>query len=380
MFLKSQRKWDNPPLQNESRDGFKSNCIEHKYAASNHIVPHGSYLVNLAQEEPSKAKQAYDCFLDDLLRCESLGIKLYNFHPGNTNNAPRPSALARIASALNRAHAATSTVMPLLETMAGSGNVIGSAFEDLATIIDQVEDKSRVGVCLDTCHLFAAGFDLRSPESFRKTMSEFDQKVGLKYVKALHMNDSKAPFASHRDLHANIGTGFLGLRAFWNVMNEEAFEGLPMVLETPIDRKVDDGKEGQECEDAEPADKGAGKGEKKSAPKPPGKAKTVEDRGIWAREIKLLESLIGMDREGNEFKTLEKDLADQGAEERQKHQEAFERKQAKDQKAKTKDIGSFFAKGKGMGKDKAQKDTAEVVEKDGISSSELSDLSDTSRT
>ncbi|KAL8692706.1 MAG: hypothetical protein Q9218_002327 [Villophora microphyllina] len=387
LFLKSQRKWDNPPLQDEHRDGFRSNCVQHNYDATSHILPHGSYLVNLAQEDPTKAKQAYDSFLEDLHRCESLGIKLYNFHPGTTNNAPRPSAIARIASALNRAHKATKTVTPVLETMASSANVIGSTFADLAAIISQVEDKSRIGVCLDTCHLFAAGYDLRSPASFGKVMKELDETVGMKYVKALHINDSKAPFGSHRDLHANIGTGFLGLGAFWNVFNEKRFEGLPMVLETPIDRKVEgdgDGKEADvdgadgsdEDDEAEAKSKGKSKGKKKGPIKPP-KEKTIEDKSIWAREIKLLESLIDMDREGEEFKRLEKELADQGAAERKKHQEAYDRKLAKEQKVKTKDIGSFF-KGKGKGKGKTNGHKQDTVEDDGSPLSELSEMSDSS--
>ncbi|KAL8952329.1 MAG: hypothetical protein Q9222_001740 [Ikaeria aurantiellina] len=388
LFLKSQRKWDNPPLQDENRDAFRSNCIEHEYDATSHIVPHGSYLVNLAQEDPEKAKQAYDSFLEDLHRCESLGIKLYNFHPGTTNNAPRPSAIARIASALNRAHTATKTVTPLLETMAGSNNTLGSTFADLASIIALVTDKSRIGVCLDTCHLFAAGYDLRSPATFKAVLTDFDKTVGLKYVKALHLNDSKAPFSSRRDLHANIGTGFLGLRAFWNVVNERRFEGLPMVLETPIDRKVgggaEDGKaadggvsdEEEGGEEQKKAGKRKGKGKKKGPAKkpPPPKEKTIEDKGIWAREIKLLESLIGMDTEGEEFKKLEKELADEGAEERKKHQEAFERKLVKEQKAKTKDIGSFLKKGKGEKKTNGK--VGDSVEEAGSPLSELSEPGD----
>ena len=187
--------------------------------------------------------------------------------------------------------------------MAGGGNVIGSTFEDLRDIIAQVEDKQRIGVCLDTCHVFAGGYDLRTPTAFRKTIDDFDKIVGMKYLRALHLNDSKAPFGSHRDLHQNIGLGFLGLRAFHNVMNEPRFEGLPMVLETPIDRKD------------------------------PETGKDVEDKGIWAKEIKMLEGLIGMDAEGDEFKALEKDLADKGAEERKKLQEVFDRKVEKDRKA-----------------------------------------------
>lgn len=375
-------------MQDEHRDGFKANCIQHQYDATKHIVPHGSYLVNLAQEEPAKAKQAYDCFLEDLHRCEALGIKLYNFHPGTTNNQPRPAAIARIASALNRALSDTHTITPLLETMAGSGNVIGSTFADLASIIALIKDehKSRIGICLDTCHLFAAGYDLRSPSSFSAVMRDLDSTIGMKYVKAVHLNDSKAPFGSRRDLHANIGTGFLGLRGFWNVVNEARFEGLPLVLETPIDRKVDDGDAEKEAvADAGSSDdekkeddvkeEAKGKGKRKGPAKAP-KEKTVEDKSIWAREIKLLESLIGMDTEGEEFKTLEKDLADQGAEERTKHQEAFDRKLAKEAKMKTKDIGSFFVKVKEKANANGKK--VDMVEDGGSPLSELSELSDES--
>ncbi|KAK6954330.1 hypothetical protein Daesc_004297 [Daldinia eschscholtzii] len=301
LFLKSQRKWTNPPIAQEAVDGFQSLSKQHKFEVHKHCLPHGSYLVNLAQAEKEKADQAYNSFLDDLKRCESLGIKLYNFHPGNTNGDSRPAAIGRIAAQLNKAHKATSTVITVLENMAGQGNVIGSTFEDLRDIIELVEDKSRVGVCIDTCHAFAAGYDLRSPEAFEETVSKFNNIVGAKYLKAFHINDSKAPFDSHRDLHANIGTGFLGLRAFHNVMNHAAFQDMPMVLETPIDRKGPDGK-------------------------------TVEDKQIWADEIKLLESLIGMDPESDEFKALDKRLQEQGASERDKIQDQVDRKSAKDAK------------------------------------------------
>lgn len=202
--------------------------------------------------------------------------------------------------------------MPVLETMAGGGNAIGSTFEDLRDCIAGVEDKARVGVCMDTCHVFAAGYDVRTAETFRATLDAFDRVVGIKYLKALHLNDSKAPFGSHRDLHQNIGMGFLGLRAFHCVMNEKRFEGLPMVLETPIDRKDANGK-------------------------------PVEDKGVWASEIKLLEGLIGMDAESEEFRKLEKELAAKGEEERKKIQDQVDRKAEKDEKK---------GKGKGRGKKK----------------------------
>ncbi|RFU31316.1 hypothetical protein B7463_g5032, partial [Scytalidium lignicola] len=295
LFLKSQRKWVSPPLASEGRDQFKALCVEHNYDATKHVVPHGSYLVNLAQADPEKAAQAYDCFLEDLKRCEALGIRLYNFHPGSTGPHPRSEAIRRIAMNLNKAHQATKSVVTLLENMAGAGNIIGSKFEDLRDIIDLVDDKSRVGVCIDTCHTFAAGYDLRSPENFQKTLDSFSDIVGMSYLKALHLNDSKAPLSSNRDLHANIGTGFLGLRAFHNVMNFEPFQGLPMVLETPIERKGSDGK-------------------------------IIEDKGVWATEIKLLESLIGTDIESDEFKKEEQRLQDLGAEERKKFQGQVDKK------------------------------------------------------
>ncbi|KAI5926759.1 DNA-lyase [Camillea tinctor] len=312
LFLKSQRKWVNPPIAPEARDGFRSLSKEHKFEVHKHCLPHGSYLVNLAAAEKEKADQAYGAFLDDLQRCEQLGVKLYNFHPGNTNGDTKANAIQRIATQLNKSHRATSTVITVLENMAGQGNVVGATFEDLRDIIARVDDKERVGVCIDTCHAFAAGYDLRAPEAFAKTMSEFADVVGGKYLKAFHLNDSKAPFQSHRDLHANIGTGFLGLRAFHNIMNHTAsgddgvsFEGLPMILETPIDKKD------------------------------PVSGKTVEDKQVWADEIKLLESLIGMDPESDEFKALETRLQAEGAGERAKIQDQVDRKDAKDAKKKT---------------------------------------------
>jgi AP endonuclease 1 len=304
LFLKSQRKWDNPPLTDSSRDAFHSHCHTHNYDASSHILPHGSYLVNLAQEDADKSTQAYAAFIDDLHRCESLGIKLYNFHPGATGSSPLPSALKRIAAHLNTALSATSTVIPVLENMAGSGTVIGSRFSDLRDIIAHIkpEFQDRIGVCIDTCHAFAAGYDLRTPESFQTVLQEFDDVVGLKYLKALHLNDSKAPLGGKRDLHQNIGLGFLGLRAFHNVMNERQFEGLPLILETP-------------CEKPNPEDK-TGK-------------KMLEDKGVWAREIKLLEGLIGMDAGSEEFGRLERELSERGRGEREKMLQATEGRERK---------------------------------------------------
>ncbi|RCI11822.1 hypothetical protein L249_7377 [Ophiocordyceps polyrhachis-furcata BCC 54312] len=329
LFLKSQRKWSSPPITTEARDLFAASCKNHGYSASQHALPHGSYLVNLAQADEAKAAQAYGSFIDDLERCEQLGIKLYNFHPGSTLGDARPAAIARIASQLNKSHKATKTVVTVLENMAGSGNIIGSTWEDLRDIIALIEDKERVGVCIDTCHAFAAGYDMRTPGAFKATMKSFNDVVGVKYLKALHLNDSKAPFSSNRDLHANIGTGFLGLRAFHNIMNDGTFANMPLVLETPIDSKGPNGK-------------------------------TSEDRQIWADEIKLLESLIGMDPESDEFKARELELQARGATERSRIQDQVDKKSAKEAKK-----GGKTATGKKTQKRGRKKKAEETSESDG---------------
>jgi len=224
--------------------------------------------------------------------------------------------------------------VPVLETMCGHGNTIGgslSEFRDLLALIPK-DHHSRIGICIDTCHSFAAGYDLASPSGFKAFLTEFDELIGIKFLRALHLNDSKAPRGSKRDLHANIGTGFLGLRAFHNVMNEPRFEGLPMVLETPIDRVESDDGEGSE---------GEGKKNTKKGPKRPAGAAppTVPDFGVWAREIKLLESLIGMDPEGEEFRALEAKLSEEGKEMRQKQMEQYERKIEAEKKKEAKEKG-----------------------------------------
>lgn len=198
--------------------------------------------------------------------------------------------------------------------MASLGNTIGGTFADLAAIINLVNDKSRVGVCLDTCHVFAAGYDLRSPEAYAETIEKFDKEIGLEYLKAFHVNDSKAPLASYRDMHARIGTGYLGLQAFHNLMNDERFYGLPMVLETPIDTIDENGKK-------------------------------VDDKGIDAREIKLLESLVGMDNKSDDFKALSARLQDEGASERVRVGDQVQRKTIKDAKPKKKRAAKKKAEG-----------------------------------
>jgi AP endonuclease-1 len=305
--LKNQRKWETIDLDPEHMRLFIQGCKDHSIDAAKCCLPHGSYLVNLAHPDAARKKQAYDSFFNDLTRCARLGIRLYNFHPGNANATTREEGIRLIAENLNRAHAdpATGNVVTVLETMATQGNTIGGTFTDIAEIIKVVKDKSRVGVCLDTCHVFAAGYDLRSPAAYAVTMEKFDQEIGLEYLKAFHVNDSKAPLFSNRDLHARIGTGYLGLQAFHNLMNDERFHGIPMVLETPIDSVDENGKK-------------------------------TEDKGIWAREIKMLESLVGMDVNSKEFKLLNARLQEEGTSERERVNDQVQRKAIKDAKPKKK--------------------------------------------
>jgi len=205
LFLRSQRKWSSPPLDPAARRSFRVLGELHGYDPAAHMLPHGSYLVNLAQPDAAKAALAYACFVDDLRRCAQLGIRLYNFHPGSAvDGSTKEEAVRRIAAHLNAAHRETAAgadddgpggddgpgvpggVVTVLENMAGSGNVVGSRFEELRDIIALVDDKDRVGVCIDTCHAFAAGYDMRTQDAFDRTMREFDEIVGLKYLKALH--------------------------------------------------------------------------------------------------------------------------------------------------------------------------------------------------
>lgn len=334
LFLKSQRKWENPPLIDDQCNAFHDNCKQHLYDQMQHVVPHGSYLVNLANTDEATPEQAFKSYLDDLKRCERLGIKLYNIHPGNILKNDRQKAIAHLAENINRAHEQTENVITLLENMAAGGNVLGSTFEDLRDIIARVTNKERIGVCIDTCHAFAGGYDLRSPAAFKATMDQFEEVVGFKYLRALHINDSKAPFASYRDLHANIGTGFLGLQAFHNVVNEPRIEGLPLVLETPI--KMRD-EHGVLLKDE--------------------KGKEREDKGIWAREIKMLESLVGMDARSEEFSRLESQLAKQGQPERMRLSDQIERKKEKEVKKKNNSKKSKAKGGKKKGPESSGEDS-----------------------
>lgn len=239
LFVKSQRKWDSPPFSAENVDAFKRRMREFGYLPK-HVLPHGSYLVNLGNPDKEKRRKSFDCFLDDLQRCEQLGLELYNFHPGSTvGQATKEESIALIAECINDAHKATKNITTVIENMAGSGNVIGSRFSELKGIIDHVEDKTRVGVCLDTCHAFAAGYDISTKDGWDATLSAFNTEVGLSYLKGLHLNDSKAALGSKKDRHENIGLGHLGIATFRHIVSDPRTQDIPLILETPTFEATD---------------------------------------------------------------------------------------------------------------------------------------------
>ncbi|KAH6887300.1 xylose isomerase-like protein [Coprinopsis sp. MPI-PUGE-AT-0042] len=239
LFLKSQRKWSSPPLSPRSIALFKHRMKQLNFDPKTDVLVHGNYLVNLGNPDASKRKVAYDCFLDEIRRCGQLGVTLLNIHPGSTVSLTTPAnSCSLIAECINEAHRETvgglgADVVVVLENMAGSGNVIGSTFEEIALIIAGVDDKTRVGVCFDTCHGFSAGYDFRTKAGWDETMRKFDEAIGLKYLKAMHLNDSKTEFGSKKDRHESIGMGSLGLTSFHHILNDQRTKDIPLVLETP---------------------------------------------------------------------------------------------------------------------------------------------------
>ena len=232
LFTKNQRQWKAKPLTDDNIDKFKENCKECGYLPE-HVLPHDSYLINLGHPEKEGLEKSRDAFLDEMQRCEQLGLKLLNFHPGShLKKIEEDACLKRIAESINIALDKTKGVSAIIENTAGQGTNMGFRFEHLAAIIDNVEDKDRVGVCLDTCHTFTAGYDLRTKKAFKATMDEFEKVVGFKYLSAMHLNDSKPDLGARVDRHQSIGKGKLGVDPFRFIMNDKRFDEIPMVLET----------------------------------------------------------------------------------------------------------------------------------------------------
>lgn len=235
VFTKNQRQWKGKPLSEESIAAFRGNC-EKGGLAPEHVLPHDSYLINLGHPEEEGLTKSRDAFLDEMQRCEQLGLVLLNFHPGShLRKISEEECVGRIAESINIVLSKTEGVTAVIENTAGQGSNMGYKFEQLAGIIKLVKDKKRVGVCLDTCHTFTSGYDLRTEKSYNETLKEFEKVVGFKYLKGVHLNDSKPDLGSRVDRHESIGKGKLGIDTFRFIMNDDRFEEIPMVLETPDD-------------------------------------------------------------------------------------------------------------------------------------------------
>lgn len=233
LFTRNQRQWKSAPLTSKSISLFKERCEEFGYEAKQ-ILPHDSYLINLGHPEQEGLQKSRDAFLDEMQRCEQLGLDRLNFHPGSHLKAiPVDDCLARIAESINLTLDQTSGVCAVIENTAGQGTNLGYTFEQLAAIIDRVEDKTRVGVCIDTAHTLAAGYDIKTEEGFRDTFRRFDEVVGFKYLRGMHINDSKKDLGTHVDRHDSIGKGVMGITTFKMIMADPRFDDMPLILETP---------------------------------------------------------------------------------------------------------------------------------------------------
>lgn len=296
MFLKNPRRWESPPLTDEDAAKFIKNCDIHGYDPRVDVLPHGQYFINLCNPSKENSQRSYNAFVDDLKRCEKLNVGHYNLHPGSVlKNGDRDSGIKQLAKYINLAHKETNFVKIVLENMASS-NVIGCRFEDLKDAIDMIDDKSRVGVCVDTCHSIAAGYDVNQFEEFWK---EFDSAIGFEYLSGIHLNDSKTPLDSNRDLHQNLGLGFVSLdffRQFATSKNNkyvDKFKKIPIILETPTNGDKFEGEH-------------------------------------FGKEIKLLELMSRIN--DAEFEKLKKQLSKSGQKERESEWAKFEKKQVKRKK------------------------------------------------
>ena len=250
LFTKNQRQWVAKALDTKTIDRFKS-MLASSGILPKHILPHDSYLINLGHPEVEKLDKSRNAFVDELRRCELLGLDRLNFHPGShlvkvakkdkenreVMDPIEDVCLDRIAESINMALDQTQGVSAVLENTAGQGSNLGWRFEHLAHIIDKVEDKSRIGVCIDTCHMFTAGYDIRTEETYKQTWNEFEKIVGFKYLMGMHINDSKPPLGSHVDRHHSLGKGEIGLDAFRFIMNDARMDDIPLILET-IDETI----------------------------------------------------------------------------------------------------------------------------------------------
>lgn len=232
LFTKNQKRWEAKPLTSSEIQKFKANMEKYGYKPE-FVLPHDSYLINLGNEDLEKREKSLTAFIDELIRCEQLGLKYLNIHPGShLKEISEDKCLENIADCINKAFEVTKNVTVVLENTAGQGTNMGYKFAHLAKIIELVKDKSRMGVCIDTCHTLAAGYELKDEAGYNKTMEEFENVIGFKYLKGVHLNDSKFDVGSKKDRHDSITKGVLGEEFFIRFMNDKRFDNIPIILET----------------------------------------------------------------------------------------------------------------------------------------------------
>lgn len=233
LFTGSSNRWASKPISEEEAVKFKTACEAGGFSPR-HILPHDNFLINLGSPDPQKLAMSRKSFLEEMQRCEQLGLTMLNFHPGShLNQLDVDDCLDLIAESINITLDQTTGVTAVIESTAGQGSNLGFEFEQIARIIDKIEDKSRAGVCVDTCHTYSAGYDLRSEVGYDKTWSDFDRIIGGKYLRALHLNDDKRELGSRIDRHEEIGKGTLGEDFFIRIVNDPRFDNMPLILETP---------------------------------------------------------------------------------------------------------------------------------------------------
>lgn len=233
LFTGSSNRWVSKLLSDAEVSKFKKNCAEFGFTPSV-ILPHDNFLINLGSPEPDKLEQSRKSFLDEIRRCEQLGLTMLNFHPGShLKLLSEEECLDRIAESINIALSESEGVTAVLENVAGQGSNLGYSFEQLARIIENVEDKNRIGVCIDTCHAYSAGHDLATPEGYDETWRRFDEIIGFDLLRGMHINDDKRELGSRIDRHEKIGEGTLGRDFFTRLVNDPRFDDIPLILETP---------------------------------------------------------------------------------------------------------------------------------------------------
>lgn len=232
-FTKNQRRWFDAPYTEENIRLFKQNCRDAGFESA-HILPHDNYFINLGNPDAAGLQKSRKAFTDEMKRCQQLGLCMLNFHPGSSlAKITDEACMDLIAESINLALDKTQGVSAVIENTAGQGSNLGYTFEQIAYIIDKVEDKERVGVCLDTCHTFAAGYDITTETGYSEVLEHFDEVIGFSFLRALHLNDSKKGLGSHVDRHEIIGKGEMGIEVFRRILHDPRFDGMPLILETP---------------------------------------------------------------------------------------------------------------------------------------------------